>query len=505
MLPALRRALALLSLSALAACGGPQRGGANAEACRAPSASMNARALDDAAACWAQDATPEAAPTCRTAISVAPQLSGQAAGDFAACVLAAGERADGAWLGELLAGLSSDALLGALEGAARTYDASVHGNSFAAALPASVQDVLGPRLGELSEGTREWIVSTALGYALHPLAGYCGPYVRSLDVDDPGVAGFARIAAASNDTLDESERWALAASGEWSAADLIACHAGEDARCADWAGESPLALMAEVEVEAGNGMAPQRALGLLRSGGTEPIETEGLTRFLSGADYAQRTTMVNAVMIDMTDEDTPLETRMAMARGASPAMCAVGVVVETMLRAHADPETLVDATRPWPSFVSTCLEQYWEGPEIGPFAASGSRLGVPPELYDQVVRAFQAAVADAECSELVALTSDAVQRVGNRALQSGMVWVHAARATDGRCDAAFEDRIVAVSRDPVAHPEGRLTAVEWRLDRGDDSACEEIAPAMEWYHEDLREGPSPWSESHAQELRRRCR
>lgn len=503
--PTCRVVTLFLAAAALTACGGAQRAGGSPETCRPPAAGMSAEALTDAARCWEAMATPEAAGACRQAQDVASQLEGESAAAFASCVLSARERADGAWLGEFLSALPDDALLPAIDGSAASFDASVHGNSFAAALPASLQDRLGPRLADLTEPARAWIVSTALGYALHPLAGYCGPYVRALDADDPGVAGFARIAARSEAPLDESARWALAASGEWSAADLIACHAGEDARCADWTGESPLALMADVDVEAGNGMAPQRALGLLRSGGTNADESAGLTRFLSNTEYAQRSVMISAVMLDMTDSDTPLETRLAMARGASDAMCAVGVVVDTMLRAHADEATMDDLARPWPTYVNACLEEHWSGGELGPVAASGSKLGVPASLYGEVVSTFQGAVADASCEELSALSEEALQRVGNRAPQSGLLWVVVARAASGRCDGALTPEIVAVSEDAAAHPEARLAAIEWRVDQGDASACALVESAMAWEDEELREGPSAWSEEHAQRLRRRCR
>ncbi|MFT4705352.1 MAG: hypothetical protein ACI81R_003060 [Bradymonadia bacterium] len=430
-------------------------------------------------------------------------LDDSARENVATCLLARSERSDGALLGELMAGASAPGVMRIAEVLPSGYDAGVHANSFAASLARSTQEALGQRIMSLSASAQDLIVSIALEYGLDPLSDYCGPFVRNYGSDDSELANYARQQLDDDNDASETVRWAAATSGVWDAGDLINCYRGDEVGCESWSGQSPLAVMAEADVEGSDGAA-QVAVELVRGAQLEHDEVTGLTRFLSSASYTQSGAFINVLMLDMTNPGIDDGYRSAMARGASERMCAMGVVLETMMRARSDEGILDDASKPWPVFINHCLETYWTGFELGPAVASGSMFGAPRALYERVVMQYAEAVSSLTCEELSALADDAVERVGNRAWQRGLAYPATATAAGGRCDDTFMDAIVSLSQDNLAHPEARLSAISWRIDQGDTSACSEVVPAMQWYDEELREGPSAWSERDAAALSSSC-
>lgn len=501
-LPALLCSFGLLTL---AACGGPQSGGGQAD-CERPSAARPSGELADDAACWlSRDDHAVAAEACREASAVASRLTPDAAGDFAVCVLRAGERSDGAWFSDFLAALSEEARLEAAIAGADAFDLATHANTFTAALPDAVQRSLAHGLDVMPEPARALYISLAMRYQLATLLEDVGPFVRELEADDPGLMGYAAVRVDSGEPLDEDDRWAAAASGYWTAEELFACWERELEGCETWTGTSPLELMAEPNVRPGHGTDPQRATEIIGRGNATPAEAEALTRFVAQSEYPNRSGMLNMLMLQLTDSSIDDEIRLAMARGASDEMCAMGVVLETMMRARSDEEILEDPSRPWPTFLRTCHETTWADIELGPAVASGSRLGAPLEDYQRYGRAFFAATQDLACDEALTMAEGTMAMIGNRAPQRGLALLALSESTGSRCDATFEAPILALSTDASAHPEARVGAIAWRVERGDTSACRQIDAAMGWYDEDLREGPSAWSETLAAEVRADCR
>lgn len=494
-----------MALAALSACGGAQRA-TETDACVAPSEARSAAELERDAACWLAGETTEASTSaCRLADAVAERLTPDAAADFAVCVVRAGDRADGAWLGTLLSALSADGVLAVADAIGGVFDPQTQANSFTATLDADVQRTIAGGLAELRPESRRLFVSLASRYQLDPLVQSVGPYVRELDTADPGLAGFAEAQLAAGGPLTEDTVWAAAVSGVWTAEDLFNCHSGSDARCASWTGPSPLLLMGEAGVRPGRSTDPQRAVELISAGTASAEEAGALTRFVTNATYANRGGMLNYLIGQMTDPRIDAEVRLAIARNASAEMCSMGMVLETMLRARADVGILEDASKPWPQFLAHCDATYWSGESMGGAVASGSMLGAPLSMYEGFRERVASAFASTSCEDALAQGEAFSSEVGNRAAQRGLIFVVLSEATGARCDGTFRATIESLSRRDGEHPESRIAALAWREARGDTSACNEIDAAMRWYDEDYREGPSAWSEAWASTLRSSCR
>ena len=494
-----------VALAVLSGCGGPQRGGAS-EACVAPSDARSASALTQDAACWRAGETSEASlAACRLADTVATRLSPEAAADFAVCVVRAGERSDGAWLGNYLAQLDSAAIVAVADAMGEVFDAQTQSNSLAATLDEAAQRAIAAALPTLRAESRQVFVSLASRYQLDPLIGSVGPYVRELDASDPGLAGFAESQLAAGGSLSEDTMWAAAVSGVWTAEDLFNCHSGADERCASWSGASPILLMGEPGVAPGRSTDPQRAVEMISGGAASAEEAGALTRFVTNASYANRGGMLNFLIGQMTDPRIDEAVRVAIATNASEEMCAMGMVLETMLRARADVGILEDAMKPWPQFLAHCDATYWAPSSMGSAVASGSMLGAPLEMYEGFRSRVASAFSEASCEEALSAADAFAAEVGNRAAQRGLIYVVLSEATGARCDETFRPAITSLSRRDGEHPESRILALAWREARGDGSACSEIDAAMNWYDEDYREGPSAWSEAWASSLRRACR
>lgn len=490
---------------ALAACGAPQSGVGQAE-CIAPTTARAPGAIEQDAACWlTRDDHALAAEACRQASGVASRLSATAASDVAVCVLRARERADGAWFSSFLSSLAEGERLAAAIAGADAFELNLHANSFTAAIDESVQRTLADGLDEMPASARELYVSLAMRYELATLLADVGPYVRELDADDPGLMGYAAARSDSGEALSEDDRWAAAASGYWTAEQVFACYERELDGCDSWAGTSPLELMDEPNVRPARQTDPQRASEIIGQGDVSSDEAEALTRFVTQSEYPNRGTMVNMLMLQLTDPAVSDRVRHGIARGSSAEMCAMGIIVETMMRARADEGVLDDPAKPWPTFLRLCHERYWEAEELGPAVASGSRLGSPQADWYTFANAFAEATSELACDDALQMAESSMDMVGNRAPQRGLVLVALSESTGSRCDETFAPAIELLSNDDAAHPEARLAGIGWRFERGDRGGCSGIAEAMAWYDEDLREGPSAWSEARADELRADCR
>ena len=100
----------LVAAASLTACGGRQHVDDGADTGNCPSLSQNlgADALADAAACLLDAGGEPAAEQCRSASSFAGSVSPDTLTVLARCVLAAGERSDGAWLSDVMGSVHRD-------------------------------------------------------------------------------------------------------------------------------------------------------------------------------------------------------------------------------------------------------------------------------------------------------------------------------------------------------------------------------------------------------------
>ncbi len=468
-------ALATASLAfSLAACGGRQSGG-DGDDCRTVSARLAGDALADALVCAAATLPPaEAAESCRTVTGFADRANAAAVGAAARCVLAAGERSDGAWLAELLSLVvddadSVDAIVAAM---AESFVPAEHGNSFAAALTRAAQQALGARLGDLPAELRASIVEVALGYSLEPLATLAAPWARELDPADPSVALYA-------DSVDDARNptpmqgWALAASGRWSADDILDC-ADRDGRCAGWEGEPPLTLLAVTAPADEITPAPDNGVRILRRGDASPAELDAVALWLGRGEYPHAADILPALLVLLTDGTAPEASRRAVAGAASPALCSPERLGDIATRVHFDDRvSAADASTPWSTFIAGCAE-HWDA--RGALTALGAIgwLEVPLAVID-AIRTRLADVAGGDCAALGAASSEAIALLGEIPSRRNTV-VEASRAGGGACS-ELDAQVRAVAASGIIHPAAVLSAGLLQVSRGDRGGCDALGVA----------------------------
>ena len=486
---------------ALFACSASQEAGAGGASDCDPIGGSNA-AIEEAVACHSQFDV----AACRDATAVLPTAGPDAAAAIAGCVLGASERSDGVWFADAVASVSSSDALVALgnlfDGA---FDVGVHGITFSASLDAEASAALGGVLGDLEPTARAVVVSLALSYRMDPLADYAASYANDIRDGDPGIRIYAEQLAESGGPYDEAARRVLIGSGVWTADEVLDCFSRREPGCEDWEGESPLAVLAEEgEIDIGEGPAPNVALRLIRSGDIEPEAVTALAQIIGGAEYSNRAALMASMMLDMTDSTFPRERRRSIAMAASEAMCRYDTLEDYLLRAPtSDPDRFDDPAAPWPTFVQRCAERHWTADDLVSALSAGSWLGVPRDVYAGFRVQLEAAATDLSCDEYHAMGIVAYGRTP-WILMRGTAHVVVANLSGSVCDPLMTSYIEDVADSNDEHPEARLAAIEWLLERGDDDRCSQIRSILDWHHEGYGTGPGAWAEALGDELRERC-
>ncbi len=508
--PHVRHTLASAILVTLAAtimaCGGRQNGGG--DGCPSLRESMSGNAVAGAISCYAQMPVTDGAALCRATLGRAASLPPDALQEAVSCTLAAGERSDGAEVAAALMLVQDEAakVRAIANGFDPHFDRGLHGNSFAASLTTEAQIALGRVLDDLTTGAQRAIVGTALSYRMAGLLPFCGEHVGLLDADDPAVASYARlIDVDSGEPLNETQRWALATAGRWTAANVVACYQREQSGCEDWDGGSPLLLLANPNVPSADSRDASDVVAIMRNDSHDPDTIRALTTWISSADYPNRAGIINSIMLDMTDPGKELADRMAIANAASAAMCDYGRVRDLYQRSRARGfDGTRTATGVWPTYIRTCFEQHWAPADMAMALAAGSRLNVTPSFRAEIRARLAEETADGSCADFEGLADIAYNSRTTNVPMTGRGVVEVARIS-GACADRFDARIRRIAADDSEHPEGRLAAVEWMLEQGDDSGCSHIGDAMRWHVAEREEGPGREAEELAGELRGRCR
>ncbi len=503
--PFLRSIGLATTVSALAlsiGCSGPQHTD-DTDGCPSYNSGMSDSALSNAVVCHAATPTPAGVEVCRAALGRANELSEEALAASAPCLLPAGERADGAIIAEAF--LSVHATPSKVVTLANAllpgFDRDTHANTFAVALSRDAQTGLGEALDAMEAAPRELIVSIALAFNLEPLSGFCAPYVRTISAEDPVMQNYA-AGINQAQSLNETERWALAATGEWDGNDVFNCLNEEIAGCRDVDGGSPLELLAVV-TDAGGPMPPSMALDQLRNGDITPEEAGAITVFLSENSYPNRSNYMNTVLGIMTNVERPLAIRRAIASHATERMCSWEVARAFIRNAETSDPNRDDPGSAWVQFVDHCNTAYWTAEDIAGALSVGSWLQVSHALVSELEARLATLTEGWTCDQYLSL-ADVAYAHRDVVFMAGQGVVTVANTAGETCAPQFMDRIEAISNDPEAHPEGRLPAIAWLLDHGDSSGCGNISAAMRWFHPDLHVGATPWAEEMQAELEPRC-
>lgn len=511
-----RRLLVGLLFSAVAAafaCGGSQRmdRDAVASACGDVDASMTSSDLETAAACHRREATDGNAAACREAVELGDVASATTLRDFAHCVMQVRDRSDGVWLADMMYAVRNDGIkLAAVTSVfSETFDVAAHGVTWTSSVDTETQEALGAVLGRLDAPTREAIISLALAYRLQPLATLAAPYVTELDGSDPGVATYAEQLAESGEPLDENERRVLLTTGTWTAQDALDCYERSNAGCTEWAGISPLEMLAELtpdNIDPGFASTPGNALRALRQPDIDPASARGIAIFIGGAEYANRETMLNGLMLDLTSASTRPEIRLAIADASTAPMCDYDRLGDYVLRARtSDPDRFENPDAAWPTFVKNCAERQWSVEDRFAAAGAGSWLGVPFAFGADIRTTLVEELGESSCDELRALGAAAVERTP-WVITRGMSDVVAATVGGERCAPLFTEAVSDRYEDRGEHPEVRIAALQWLIAQGEESCREtrNLDDILDWRHPEYGDDAGPWAEAFAAEIRTAC-
>ena len=492
--------LALAGL--VGACTGAQRVPDNIGDCPGVGEGQGAESYRTAMACYTALPPEQAAVGCRAALVQASSLPTDVLSDAVSCVLNAGEREDGVVVAQAFETVrtSSDRVIAVANGMPANFDRGTHGTTFVATISGAAQMAIGDQLENFDEGAKTLLVSLALAYTLDPLASYCQDYVRDLDENDPALAAYAGGIDTSG-SLSETDRWALAASGEWDVLDVLDCYDQDQEGCSNWSGESPLEVLQHVD-SAPDLRGPSQAIELLRSGTLSDEELRSVATFLTSANFSNVVQYTNAIMNDMTDPRRSDQIRRAIASVANDRMCDFGLVQE-YLRRSTETDDINDPGSVWLHFLNTCLESRWDMDDMARAMAAGSWLNAPASFHEQISAAVTTHLDGQDCNAYVTLANTAYS-IHERVWPAGAGYAAIASLADESCASSFESTMHDIAGDPTGHPESRLAAVEWFVARGDNSECRQIRDAMSWYNEDLSMGPGPWAEALADDLRSRC-
>lgn len=503
------RLLAPLALSSLlGACGGAQSAG-EGDACQPLTPEMPTDRLDRAARCWGQDESADMSEPCRLMQARAGELSREGARGLALCVMRSGERSDGSWLAEAIdAAAGSPASVGGLLDAfGIAFSPATHANSFTAALTGAAQHAIGEQLATLDANTRTVLVDFAFSYALDPLREHATPWVRDLAPDSAGLAAYARERASTpGDGLDETDRWALAASGEWTGREIIECRLQRIAGCAETTEESPIALLAYAPPRMEASPGPNHLLRLFHGGEMRADEAEPAARWLSHTEYEQREMILGSLFALLFNPDTELAIRRGIALGMGGSVACdhpgfLGAVYANWSTSNRERST---RDEPWSLFVSGCAAR-WSPADGLQTLAAGPYLRLNADIEEALRAQTREGFASASCDDVVAAATAAYTVVADRFDSARLVWVEAARVADPACHERFAAEIRTTARDSDSHAFARLRAIEWMVEQGDSSTCGQVSGAMRYRNADYNAGPGPMADELSRALGSRCR
>lgn len=495
-MPAMRTAAAaalVASTALLGACGGGQNRAE--DQCVAFEEGLSSSRVEARAACWVTRDPIEAAPVCRGAMVNADVMTPDAAAAVTACVLAAGDREDGAWVAELIHAVADrpDVVRGIAGEFGEHFNRDAHGTSFAVALTIAAQTALGTALPDLDLEDRIEIVRMGLAWTLDPLAGYSEPYLYELDPDDPALDAWAASLDPDEAAATQDGRYALVAGGIWSGDEILRCAAGE-LGCDG--SDDAFALLEHADAPMDDASGPRRGVQLIRSGELDAEAAEALARWIGSADYPRRDQMMESVLVDMTDIGIAEETRLAIARGAQGPMCTFATIRPFVYRSYfSDDVAPTDDASPWPVYIARCADE-WTTEEAVQALSAGSRLNVSEDVFARVRQRVAAGAEGMACDDLVELADLGYAERGTFPT-AGLVYAELDAIGGDACAAAFDDRLEAVFADDDAHPEARLAVLERFTARGDTSRCRAIDDIMQWQDTEHREGPGPRAEAMA--------
>ena len=421
---------------------------------------------------------PVATDSCREALGWSRGLTPVALEAAVRCVLSSGDRADGGAVASVFEGLAADRerAQAAARGLSPHFSAAVHGNTFAGTLSTTGERALGGALGVMEPAARDEVLDLALAQGLHTLVELGLPWLRARDEAPEAIAQYVQQLR-DDQPLSEADRWALAASGRWTAEQIVACSERRVRGCTNWQGENPLALLPADRSTSRPATTTARVMDQIGTAGADAAAVSGILGWISQPGTANRDGMLHAMIGNMLSDGVDRQVRMNIARSATPELCATDQLLARATRAGA--ESVSNGDGVWATFVRGCAERHWAANELLVAVSLGSVLAVPAQLEQELRARLAERAQGVECSALEALGELVVTTQSSRNPLTGRLWVELARASSG-CADRFTAAIRGVAGTSGAHPEARLAAIAWLAQRGDRSRCGDISAASSW-------------------------
>jgi hypothetical protein len=465
-------------------CGSKQSGSSSpAESCQSIGEGITSEGWDRWARCTrAQGAAADDA-SCATALRWAQSATPNALAAATACVLRSENRSNITYIADGLqdVAFSDEKVIAIAGGLTDHFSERKHGNILAGALTESAQIALGRVLPQLDETTAHVLFRFALRHNLTYLAASFDDYEHAqkfrAELDDEMILQFAQQVK-SDHTLSETERWALAESGVWSAHDIVRCQSEQLRGCDGWEGDQPLKLLDESENRGENARTPGMIADAITRDGVTREEVGAGLRWLSSSENSNAIAHLRTTINNMTNPSRSDDFRYGVAVAATGAICTPSLVVNASRRAVSDDDQT--ATSVWNTFLQQCLSEQWSWQDILYVLSIGSDLHAHEDVYTAIVEASAPALDGVACEGIESISQRIYEETQayDRPM-TGLVFGHAGAGRPD-CVPALNDELTRVAGNAEQHPEARYLAIEVLANSGDLSMCSALGSVSEW-------------------------
>lgn len=487
-----------LATMSIVACGSKQDGGmSDGRECPAVSGEgMTSADWNAWAQCTTRAGTAANGEACGAALRWSTSATPAALHAATTCVLDSEDRANLTYIGDGLHGIAfeEDKIVAIASALPRHFRPDRQGNILAGSITENGQLALGRVLGQLDDDAVELLFQFALRHNLRLLAGYFDDYEGAAalraSADQELVDQFAQ--QISNDhEYGETERWALARSGTWSADDIIRCHTRNLRGCDEWDGERPMSLL---DASAARGEDP-RTPGMIVTAasleGSSRDDAAAALRWISqtpSGGSGQLRSMINGMTTPAFRDDF----RYGVALAATEQLCAVPLVSHAARRASADENKA--QTNVWNTFLTRCNDEHWTWRDRLELISIGSALEAHSRVLNAIAGAAETTLADATCAELHTAADEIY--VAQSSFDRPMIGLVYGVATDLRSDCfdALHADLSRVAGDSSEHPESRFKAIEMLAEHGDNQFCLSRSSIRAWTPGEDQPGFTPLAE-----------
>lgn len=488
-----------LATISFVACGSKQGGGMSAGGdCPALTAEGMSNAAWNA---WAQCTTRAGAAAnsavCGEALRASRSATPAALHAATTCILDSENRADITYIGDGLHGIAfeDDKVVAIAEALPGHFNPERHGNILAGSITENGQLALGRMLDQLDDPAVELLFNFSLRHNLTLLAGhfdnYDGAATLRASADPVLVDQFARQISNDHD-YGETERWALARSGIWSADDIIRCQTNNLRGCDNWDGERPMSLLDEATERGSDARTPGMIVAAAGLEGSTREDAGAAVRWISRTPGSGGAGQLRSMINGMTTPSNREDFRYGVALAATAELCAVPLVSQAARRASADDDQ--SQTNVWNTFLTRCNDAHWTWRERLELSTLGSALHAHRRVLEAIVSAAETTSSEVTCSQLHTAADEI--HTAQQAYDRPMIGLVYGLAADLRTDCydAFRADLRRVAGDSAEHPESRFKAIEVLAEHGDNQFCSSRSSIRSWTPGEDQAGFTPLAE-----------